>query len=569
MFGISTKYLIILLAVIVIGCGSGGAGGDQAQNTNAGPAQSPAGIWKGSFTSNVQNKTYNIFGIVSESNLIRFINLGTFAQYGGNINVSGNSFSSTLRAYAPIGSTTFLDGSQVGNVVINGTISEKSSMSGTYSGVGDSGSFALSYNQSLYERTSSLPLVTGTWETTISGYNSTNTITIDSNGKIQGNSTSGCTYSGNINLINSAYNTYAVNLTIGNCGSENGIYNGLASLSDTTFPSDTLIVGISNTNFSFAAALSKKIWSISSLAQNASMFNPHSIIAIDSSNNVHIIYTNSGGNTSYLTNSSGAWLSSSIANGSCGAMILDSNSKIHIACAGVYITNSSGSWTTDTIDGFSSETSIAVDSKGKVHIVYRSVTSDVQYYYQYAVKYATNVSGTWEYTSIYSNRGIFPAIAIDSNDKVHIIYWDSQANLVYATNTSGSWTNITIDSLSSFSYVSAASAPSIAIDSRNNIHIAYGGKYLTNASGSWQKTDLGASDYNCSIALDSNDKVHLISGYIYKTNAYGSWITSILHNGWYNNVYYNNVFTSIAIDSNDKVHIIGSSSNTLVYMTNQ
>jgi len=215
-------------------------------------------------------------------------------------------------------------------------------------------------------------------------------------------------------------------------------------------------------------------------------------------------------------------------------------------------------WTTEIVDvgDVGEYSSIATDSNNKVHISYYDNTN-------YDLKYATNASGSWETYTIDSEGdvGWYTSIAIDSNNKVHISYHDyTNYDLKYATNASGSWETYTIDSEGDVGWWNT----SIAIDSNNKVHISYHDntsydlKYATNASGSWETYTIdssGSTGWHTSIAIDSNNKVHISYLYNtrpdalkYATNASGSWeIYSIYSNaGWH---------TSIATDSNDKVHI--------------
>lgn len=78
--------------------------------------------------------------------------------------------------------------------------------------------------------------------------------------------------------------------------------------------------------------------------------------------------------------------------------------------------------------------SIALDSNDKVHISYFDETN-------WDLKYATNTSGSWEIFTLDSDGlvGEHTSIALDSNDGVHISYYDyTNKDLKYATNTSGS-----------------------------------------------------------------------------------------------------------------------------------
>jgi len=76
------------------------------------------------------------------------------------------------------------------------------------------------------------------------------------------------------------------------------------------------------------------------------------------------------------------------------------------------------------------DTSIALDSNDRVHISYYDDTNE-------DLKYATNASGSWQTYTIDSGGAVgeYTSIAIDSNDKVHISYFDDiYDDLKYATN---------------------------------------------------------------------------------------------------------------------------------------
>ncbi|RJQ19377.1 MAG: hypothetical protein C4560_06135 [Nitrospiraceae bacterium] len=169
-------------------------------------------------------------------------------------------------------------------------------------------------------------------------------------------------------------------------------------------------------------------------------------------------------------------------------------------------------WQYETVDNSSSieqDASIAIDSNNSIHISYYDSTNKI-------LKYATNASGAWVVLTIDAagDARSLSSIAVDSEDKVHISYYDSSnSSLKYATNASGLWVIYTIDSLGDVGL-----NPSIAIDSNNNVHISYYDvtngdlKYATNASGSWVTSTIDSSGdsgrYN-SIALDSYNYVHI------------------------------------------------------------
>jgi hypothetical protein len=247
----SLSFAALLSLLVLCACGGGG-------NPSGTPPATPSaagGIWMGTFTSNVTHVTSNFTGLVADTNIARFGSPDTLAQYSGVLDVSGNSFSTTATAYAPHGST-LQDGTQVGTVTISGTFAPKGTMTGTYSGAGDSGTFTLTYNGSLYERASSLPGVSGTWKGKILDF--TNFIKIDDNGAITGVNTTGCFYGGHVSVIDPSFNIYSVHLDIDNCGSDNGSYDGLGALSDTSSTNDTFMTIVSSPTLSLVASLNRQ-----------------------------------------------------------------------------------------------------------------------------------------------------------------------------------------------------------------------------------------------------------------------------------------------------------------------
>jgi hypothetical protein len=107
------------------------------------------------------------------------------------------------------------------------------------------------------------------------------------------------------------------------------------------------------------------------------------------------------------------------------------------------------------------------------------------------------------------------SIAVDSKNKIHISYYDvTNDDLKYATNVSGSWTYETLSTRGGrYNF--------IAIDSNDKVHISYRDwnnylvKYVTNASGSWVTTTVASSETGHSfwgdtdIAIDLNNDVHI------------------------------------------------------------
>ena len=136
-------------------------------------------------------------------------------------------------------------------------------------------------------------------------------------------------------------------------------------------------------------------------------------------------------------------------------------------------------------------TSIAIDSNDKVHISYYDATN-------LKTKYATDASGSWVVTALTDSNdlggggyGWFTSIAIDSNDKVHISYlwWTWSFSIRYVTNSGGAWTyEDTVPNTESV----VLSVLTMALDSNDKAHIALtcgtsgsaDSCYATNSGGS-------------------------------------------------------------------------------------
>ena len=174
----------------------------------------------------------------------------------------------------------------------------------------------------------------------------------------------------------------------------------------------------------------------------------------------------------------------------------------------------------------------------------------------------------WEnFTIDYSaDVGQYSSIAVDSNNSIHISYYDvTSGNLKYASNSGGSWSNYPIDTTASI----VGRYTSIDTDSNDNVHISYGDlnawnlKYATNIAGSWSRSiiDDGGSDGQAgmysSLEIDSNDLIHVSYWgrnmdlkYASKSASGGTWADEIVEWG-----YITGEWTSIALDSNNKPFI--------------
>ena len=246
-----------------------------------------------------------------------------------------------------------------------------------------------------------------------------------------------------------------------------------------------------------------------------------------------------------------------------------------------YATDANGAWVNITVDApgkVGDYNSIAVDSGDGVHIAYYDEDDDDLKYAACSASCAS--ASAWANTTIDATGsvGTHTSIAVDSNDKVHILYTD-QGNdaLKYAACASScdlasSWADVSVDNMGS---VAGEHPVDIAIDSNDAVHIAYiwhqsGSDYMRYAtcstschlSSSWANTTgmslLNGFD-NAEIAIGPNDGLHIAGG-VAGDIIYLTCTSSCTSNASWSNisaVTAGNVGErlSLAVDSNNNPHM--------------
>lgn len=267
----TSHFTLLFLSLLTLGSLSGcvgggggggaaaGGGGDTASNSGGGgttststtpttttpttttpttttSTQSPAGIWRGSVTT--QAGTFPSIGLVSDAGDMRLITTGS-NHVAGTFTFEGTSFTANLRSYVARSQYIFrpaIHGSA------SGSIHPRSALSGIITlHDATTSTFSFTYDP-LYEKDSSLALIAGNYSKTNGGY--TVTFSIDAAGVWTGSDNTGCKFNGNVALINSNFNMYKIDVITTDCGEANGHNFGVGALLDTVVPNDTLLFSL-------------------------------------------------------------------------------------------------------------------------------------------------------------------------------------------------------------------------------------------------------------------------------------------------------------------------------------
>ena len=268
---------------------------------------------------------------------------------------------------------------------------------------------------------------------------------------------------------------------------------------------------------------------------SGSAFGYRSSIGVGADNNIAIIHGDYNLDRLRLTHWNGTgWESEYISENNTAyspddfqiSAAWDSNGIAHAASVnysqtGIFHTYWNGTgWETENISatGCGMYTAIAIDSNEYPHIVYfDSAYDDVGGGSPYGLIYAAWNGASWDIESIDANSDgeeyIYPSIAIDSNDKPHISYIRDTATdpLWYGEKTGVSWV------ISQVITDRRCNRNDIALDSNDKPHIAFSDwtnlclGYVEKTGSSWDETyiDCGRYGWSPSITLDEYDYSHI------------------------------------------------------------
>ena len=280
------------------------------------------------------------------------------------------------------------------------------------------------------------------------------------------------------------------------------------------------------------------------------------------------------------TDSTGLSSQRKLAIASDGSLHVTYTRKDHNGISQIYHAESNNggeTWTEEQITnaprrhGFPS---IAIDSKDNIHVAweYREGSpggSSETCAIQYRVK-----TTTWQPIEDVIRNQSYPSIAIDSEDNVHLVvggYWGGAYNahyVKYVKRGPSGWGSP--ETVSSNGW---ANAPAIAIDQNNNVHVVYthspkygsysGLRYRERIPSGWQSEEIIQEDDQgrglSSMALDSSSNVYVVWD---NADAGGIKIRKRTSSGWqatgdvYTESGYSQKNPVISIDGNDYLHVV-------------
>ena len=257
---IHTRFMVACLALALAGCGGGSSGDSPPPNPPPPPPAPtdalPGGHWFGTVTNDLHAVTEEYIAMVDENGRFRFVSVDSAVQMSGNFAIAGNTLTGDGTAFADAG-VVWLDSTSATPVTIEGTISSRSEMSGTWvTAAGELGTFEFFYDPTFYERASPLGLLAGSWIAYDENLNPQVTITIAEDGSFVGQNTLGCNSMGQFAVIDAGFNLYEVQSTITDCALA-GEYIGLAFLGDLFEPNDALILANDNGSRAFLTGFEK------------------------------------------------------------------------------------------------------------------------------------------------------------------------------------------------------------------------------------------------------------------------------------------------------------------------
>lgn len=219
------RLLPLLLLVGVFGaCGgdddddNGGGGGGGG---GGGSGADVSGIWLGSLDVDSGPQNVDALLIVRSNGTIYMdTDIGILVGTG---QTTGNAFSATTDGYSY--QEAFPDGA---DFTLTGNITGGTSLSGAFSGAGESGTFDFDFEATLSALPAALTAVAGTYDADLAIRDTTTpvSVTIEADGDLTGTDGVACTLTGKVAVLESSLNIYSWNATLTGCEA-NGAATGI------------------------------------------------------------------------------------------------------------------------------------------------------------------------------------------------------------------------------------------------------------------------------------------------------------------------------------------------------
>ena len=223
------RRLLGVVSVSIVLAACGGGGGDDGGDGGSGIDDEDAtGIWAGTLKPDGEAQV-PAFVVAVPDGSFALMAPGQAFLYGTG-STDGDSFTADATGYAFTGAT-FANGSTSGSFTLTGTVFEEDSLTGSYSGAGESGTIAMDFDATRTNRAASLSLVAGSYSATVGTASTSLSV---NNGALTFNATTGtnCVGNGTIRLADtSSRNLYQWTMTLTGCPS-NGQFEGVAFLAD-------------------------------------------------------------------------------------------------------------------------------------------------------------------------------------------------------------------------------------------------------------------------------------------------------------------------------------------------
>jgi hypothetical protein len=215
------------------GCG-GHSGSDSASQPPVlfGDAD-PTGLWQGTFRTDDGTRNFNVIAAPDGRFVGVIASSGTNGRFIVGVHDTNlNMFSAKGTVFAQAGEALLPNGQPSGALTVSsGNVVERASLSGSYSGGGESASFTLGYDGNT-SRGASLEAIAGVYSVYPPPLINTATLAV-SGGTLTFATDGGCNGAGTIDVIDSALNIYSWSMLLSACGGvEGSALTGLATLGD-------------------------------------------------------------------------------------------------------------------------------------------------------------------------------------------------------------------------------------------------------------------------------------------------------------------------------------------------